>query len=128
MLAAAEHVIPGLGQRLVFSAVGTPLTNDYYCETVRGAVYGTEKTPLQVGPFSFSTETPLPGLFLCGASTICHGVVTAAASGLRAAQSILGARDMNDLLAPPDGSLRIYPSEHPERWPKDAEPGDEAAI
>lgn len=108
MIAAAENIIPGLARAVTFRAVGTPLTNDFYCETFRGAPYGTAKTPFQMGPFSFSSETSVPGLTLCGASTLSHGVAAAALSGLMAAQKVLGAARPEDLLGPADGSLRVY--------------------
>jgi phytoene dehydrogenase-like protein len=90
MLAAAENVIPGIRRRLKFMAVGTPLTNDRYCNVFRGACYGTAKTPWQVGPFSFSQRGPVEGLHLCGASTLSHGVAGALFSGVIAASRILG--------------------------------------
>ncbi len=106
MLDAAEHVIPGLRRRLTFTAVGTPLTNDFYCATFRGAAYGTAKTPLQLGPFSFDPRGPVDGLTLCGASTFSHGVAGASMSGLMAAQRVLGLSSPGACLGPPDGSLR----------------------
>ena len=108
MLAAAEHVIPGVSRHLTFCELGTPLTNDFYCETFRGAAYGTAKTPFQVGPFSFDQRGPVEGLTLCGASTISHGVAGASMSGLIAAQQVLGWKSPGDCLVPPDGSLRTY--------------------
>jgi all-trans-retinol 13,14-reductase len=116
MLAAAEHVVPGLSGALRYLSVGTPLTHDFYCETVRGACYGTAKTPAQVGPFSFDVGTSVAGLYQCGSSTISHGLAGASLSGLMAAQRLLGLAHWNSLLAPPDGSLRVYPSEQPELW------------
>src|SRR5262245_25843940 len=116
MIAAAENVIPGFARAMRFSAVGTPVTNDFYCETPDGASYGTAKTPWQLGPMSFSARGSVPGLYNCGASTVSHGVAGAAMSGLFAAQRVLGAAHVDDLLAPADGSLRVYPSEQPETW------------
>jgi phytoene dehydrogenase-like protein len=116
MLDAAENVIPGLRANLKFADVGTPLTNDFYCETYRGASYGTAKTPWQLGPFSFSQRGPVPGLHLCGSSTISHGVAGASMSGLVAAQHVLGLDSAEALLGPADGSLRIYPADRPEEW------------
>lgn len=109
MLRAAEHVIPGIRRHLVFSALGTPLTNEFYCASWRGSCYGIAKTPWQVGPFAFSTRSPIPGLFLCGASTISHGIAGACFSGLVAARDALGLDDPMDLLGPPDGSLVVLP-------------------
>lgn len=116
VLLAAENVIPGLRERVRFMEVGTPLTNDFYCATHRGAAYGTAKSPWQLGPFSFSQRGPVEGLHLCGSSTLSHGVAGASMSGLIAAQQVLGLSSVDGLLGPPDGSLRVYPAEHPERW------------
>ncbi|MDI1432909.1 phytoene desaturase family protein [Polyangium sorediatum] len=107
MIAAAERMIPGLGKNLTFRAVGTPLTNDFYCETHRGASYGTAKIPALLGPFSFPIRSSVPGLYSVGASTLSHGVAGAATSGLFAARDILGLRRIEDLLAPSDGSLQV---------------------
>ena len=116
MVAAAEAVIPGLTRAMRFRAVGSPVTNDYYCATPFGAAYGTAKTPWQVGPFSFAITTSVRGLYSCGASTISHGVAGASMSGLMAAQAILGAKSIDELLGPADGSLRVYPADRPEEW------------
>ncbi|MDI1448535.1 NAD(P)/FAD-dependent oxidoreductase [Polyangium sp. 6x1] len=110
MIAAAERVIPGLGKNLTFRSVGTPLTNDFYCETHRGSSYGTAKIPFQLGPFSFAIRSSVPGLYNVGASTLSHGVAGAATSGLFAARDILGLRRIEDLLAPADGSLQVVPA------------------
>ena len=111
LLLAAEHVIPDLHRHLTFRSIGTPITNDHYCESFQGAAYGTAKTPWQLGPFSFPIRTRIDGLFQCGASTISHGVGGASMSGLLAAKEILGLRTALDCLGPADGSLRVMPSE-----------------
>jgi phytoene dehydrogenase-like protein len=121
MIAAAENVIPNLSRHVVFRTVGTPVTNDFYCMTPFGATYGTRKTPWQLGPFSFSTRTSVPGLFQCGASTLSHGVAGAAMSGLSAAKGVLGIERVEDLLGPADGSLRTYPADRPEEWLREPE-------
>jgi phytoene dehydrogenase-like protein len=129
ILEAAENVIPGLRDHVKFLAVGTPLTNDFYCETYRGASYGTAKTPWQLGPFSFDQRGPVKGLHFCGASTLSHGVGGASLSGLFAAQHVLEREKADDLLGPADGSLRIYPADRPEEWlaASAEESGDEIA-
>jgi all-trans-retinol 13,14-reductase len=100
MLAAAEHVVPGLRRNLKFVQFGSPLTHDYYCNVFRGACYGTQKTPGQLGPFSFSQRGPVPGLHFCGASTLSHGVAGALMSGIIAAQQVLGLPRPDDVLTP----------------------------
>jgi phytoene dehydrogenase-like protein len=126
MIAAAEQVIPGLSRAIRFRSVGSPLTNDYYCATPRGAAYGTAKTPFQVGPFLFSIATGVDGLHSCGASTVSHGVAGASMSGMMAAQAVLGVKQMGDLLGPADGSLRVYPADRPEEWLTSASHDDRA--
>jgi all-trans-retinol 13,14-reductase len=116
MIAAAENVIPGFRARLRFCEIGTPLTNDFYCRTFRGAAYGVAKTPLQVGPFAMSQRCGIEHLHLCGASTLSHGVGGASLSGLVAAQHVLGLASRDECLSAPDGQLRIVPADHPERW------------
>lgn len=110
MLRAAEHVIPGVRDAITFCELGTPLTNDFYCASWRGSCYGIAKTPSQAGPFSFSTRSPIPGLYLCGASTISHGVAGACFSGLVAARDALGLEDPMELLGTADGSLVVEPA------------------
>lgn len=90
MLAVGEELIPGLRAHLKFLEVGTPLTNEFYCNVWKGSAYGNAKTPFQVGPFSFSQRGPIDGLVLCGASTIGHGLLGALTSGVVAAQRLLG--------------------------------------
>jgi all-trans-retinol 13,14-reductase len=119
MIEAAEQVIPGIARAMRFRAVGSPLTNDHYCETPQGCAYGTAKTPWQLGPFGFAIETSVPGLYSCGASTLSHGVAGAAMTGLIAAQKVVGAHAAEDLLGPADGTLRVYPAEAPETWIED---------
>jgi phytoene dehydrogenase-like protein len=126
MLDAAENVIPGMRRHVRFLEVGTPLTNDFYCETYRGAAYGTAKTPLQVGPFSFNQRGPVEGLHMCGASTLSHGVGGASLSGLFAAQHVLGCKSAEELLAPADGSLRIAPADAPRPSRNDSAPQEPA--
>ncbi|HSQ64387.1 MAG TPA: NAD(P)/FAD-dependent oxidoreductase [Polyangiaceae bacterium] len=110
MLRAAENVIPGLRKAIRFVEVGTPLTNEFYCESVLGAALGTAKTPFQIGPFSFQTRSSIRSLYSCGASTLSHGVGGAAISGVIAAQHVLGRASRDDVLGPADGSLRIHPA------------------
>lgn len=115
-LRAAEQVIPGLRRQVRFLEIGTPLTNDFYCQTHRGAIYGTAKTPWQLGPFSFDQRGPVEGLHFCGASTLSHGVVGASMSGLMVATRILGLDGVERCFGSAEPRLRIYPADRPEEW------------
>lgn len=121
ILDAVETFVPGLRDRTVFRALGTPLTNVHFLHATRGGIYGTEKTLGNLGPLSFQVETHIRGLYQCGASTIAPGINGVTNSGLSAAAAALGcARD--DLLTATGQSLRIYPSEDPASWPTELRP------
>jgi all-trans-retinol 13,14-reductase len=112
-----EQVIPGAKQHIVQVALGTPKTNEYYINSTNGNIYGTEKTLNQVGPFSYKNKSEIEQLFLCGASTLSHGVGGATHSGIAAAAAILGCK-ADDLLIKDDRQkLRIYDAEDAESWP-----------
>lgn len=119
MLRAAGRVVLGLEKHVVFSDLGTPLTNRFYCESSFGNLYGTEKSRFQVGPWAYPIRTEIEGLFLCGASTISHGVLGATMSGLIAAARVLGCRTREVITGPSGPPIRIYPSENPGAWPEE---------
>lgn len=112
ILDAAECFVPGLRDRLVFQALGTPLTNVHFLRATRGAIYGTEKTIGNLGVFSYPVRTPIPGLFECGASTLAPGIHGVTRSGLAAASAVLGCMPA-DLLTATGQNLRIRAAEPP---------------
>jgi phytoene dehydrogenase-like protein len=116
MLTQVERVVPGLRERLVFRAVGSPLTNAHYVAATHGNLYGTEKRRRALGPLGFPLRTPVDGLWMCGASTLGHGVAGATFSGLAVAQQILGV-SRRELLSAQGQSLVTLPAEHPDQWP-----------
>jgi all-trans-retinol 13,14-reductase len=118
MLEMAGRVVPGLEDHVAFAELGTPLTNVHYCESTRGNLYGTDKTLLQIGPFAQPLSTSIEGLWMCGASTLSHGVMGAHISGLAAASQLLRCR-MSSLLEDGGERITLLPSEHPELWPRD---------
>ncbi|MFT4551979.1 MAG: all-trans-retinol 13,14-reductase [Chlamydiales bacterium] len=117
MLRTAEEIVPGLQKNLVFSELGTPLTNQHYLGATRGNIYGTEKSLFQLGPWSFPIRSEIDNLFLCGASTYGHGVQGATFSGLVAAQEILGC-SLDSILSQKGPPVEIYPSENLNKWPE----------
>lgn len=113
MLDAAEHIMPGLREHLVFRELGTPATNVHYCEAYRGSCYGTAKTPWQVGPFALGMTSPIEGLSLCGASTLSHGLAGASTSGLLVAGRLLGWSSQEEGFAPETGAVEVRPASPP---------------
>lgn len=115
MLRGVEHVIPGVSKRVAFSELGSPLTNSFYCRSTRGNLYGTAKTRWQMGPFSFQARTEIDRLYLCGASTLAHGVMGASLSGLAAGAAILQCKP-SELLNPNGKTLQVLQAEDPGNW------------
>jgi phytoene dehydrogenase-like protein len=116
ILDAVEAFVPGIRERTVLRALGTPLTNAHFLQASNGAIYGTEKTLGNLGPFSFAVTTHIRGLYQCGASTIAPGINGVTHSGLAAAAAALGCAP-DDLLTASGQTLRIYPADDPASWP-----------
>jgi hypothetical protein len=117
LLNSIEKVIPGAKEHIVQMELGTPKTNQYYIKSTNGNVYGTEKTLNQIGPFSFSAKSEIENLFLCGASTLSHGVGGATNSGVVTAAKVLNCSPQK-LLQPDDAQhIRIYDAEDSSSWP-----------
>jgi len=117
MLAILDRRFPGIKEAVVFQNLATPLTNNHYIKAHRGNIYGIDKSVWQAGSLGFRTGTEFRNLYLCGASTMAHGVAYSTNSGLSAAAKILHCRPQ-DLLRQNGPKLKIYPSEDPDQWPK----------
>lgn len=115
-LKSLERIIPDVSKSIVFSALGTPLTNAHYVDSTDGCIYGTEKSRRQLGPFAFTARSEIAGLTLCGASTLSHGVMGAMMSGLAAASSILHCRP-SELLRSTGQQVRTYLADDSREWP-----------
>ncbi len=117
ILNTVENLIPDAGKHIIQAELGTPMTNNFYINSTRGNVYGTEKTLLGVGPFAFKAKTEIENLYLTGASTLSHGVGGATNSGLETAAKILGCKPEELLIEDENQKLRIYDPEDPTSWP-----------
>ena len=113
-----EKVIPGAKNNVVQVELGTPKTNQFYIKGTQGNVYGTEKNFMQIGPFSFNTKSEIQNLYLCGASTLSHGVGGASYSGVEAAAKILNVNPETLLIPDKRQELKIYDAEDPSGWPE----------
>ncbi len=118
MVRGLERRISGLSKHIVFYSLGTPLTNEHYLNATRGNLYGIDKRPSQVGPWAFATRTEFEGLFLCGASTLSHGVAGATASGFEAAKAVLNCRSRDLLTHTGSPGPLLLPAEGLSRWPE----------
>ncbi|WP_149275950.1 phytoene desaturase family protein [Pareuzebyella sediminis] len=118
MLKGLEKVIPGITSHIVHCELGTPLTNEFYINTTRGNVYGTEKSLRHIGPFAYRAKSEIENLYLCGASILSHGVAGASHSGVETAAQILGCTS-DELKSPAeDQKLRIYEAEDSSDYPE----------
>lgn len=116
MLKVIDEFVPGLSERVVFSDLGTPLTNRHYVEATAGSLYGTEKRLRQLGPFAFAPRSALRGLYLAGASTMSgHGIMGATLSGLDAARAILKIGN-EEILRQRGAPLEVMSAEDPASW------------
>lgn len=113
-----EKIIPGAKQKIVQAELGTPKTNEFFINSTKGNVYGTEKTLNQVGPFSYKNKSEIKNLYLCGASTLSHGVAGATQSGIVAAAGILNCKPEDLLIEDATQKIRIYDAEEPSTWPE----------
>lgn len=90
MIEAAEPLLPGLAESIVYRDDSSPLSQERYVRSAAGSPYGLRSTPDQ---FLLHRPTPLTwvsGLYLAGAGTIFgHGVLATMASGVLAASLVL---------------------------------------
>jgi len=117
MVRGLEKRIPGLSKHIVYYSLGTPLTNEYYLNATRGNLYGIDKRPSQVGPLGFTPRTEFDGLYLCGQSTLSHGVAGVTASGIDAAKAVLNCRS-RDILTQSGNGPQFLQAERPDTWPE----------
>ena len=112
-----KRILPAVHKNIVHLEVGTPITNEYYINTTKGNVYGTEKGFMQTGPFSYKAKTEIENLYMCGASIMSHGVAGASYSGVKTAAEILGCREEDLIQKDESQALRIYDAEDSSQWP-----------
>lgn len=112
-----ERMLPGARQNTVQVELGTPKTNQFFVNSTNGNVYGTEKTLKYVGPFAYRNKSEINNLYLCGASTLSHGVAGATYSGVEAAAKILNCTKEDLLVEDKNQKIRIYDAEDPASWP-----------
>lgn len=118
LLNTFKKIMPRVHERVVRIELGTPLTNEHYINSTRGNVYGTEKGFWQTGPFSFTAKSEIENLFLCGSSTMSHGVAGASYTGVKAAAEILGCNEADLLQKDDTQRIRIYEAEDSSEWPE----------
>jgi phytoene dehydrogenase-like protein len=90
IILTAERHIPGLSEHLDVVVTATPLSSAYWVNAVRGAMYGPEETPDQMGLGRFTSfASGVDGLYLAGSGTIGAGVAACLSSGIGAARKAI---------------------------------------
>lgn len=118
MLKTLEQVLPNIREHIIHKELGTPITNEYYINTTKGSVYGTEKKLTQIGPFAYKAKSEIKNLYLCGASIVSHGVAGAGYSGLQTAGEILNLKQKDLLKTDTDQEVTILEAEENTNYPK----------
>jgi all-trans-retinol 13,14-reductase len=91
-------LFPNAGSRIVFRESATPLSHVRFTRATGGTGYGIAATPDQFMRNRPGYRGPLPGLYLCGASTRAgHGIVGSMSTGRQAALRI--AKDLGKAIA-----------------------------
>lgn len=74
---------PQVKGHVIFTELGTPLTNNHFMATSEGEVYGASHTTQRytVWQDALQPATPIPGLFLTGQDIFCDGVGAALIAG-----------------------------------------------
>ncbi|MEO6540952.1 MAG: NAD(P)/FAD-dependent oxidoreductase [Ferruginibacter sp.] len=117
LLNTFKRILPGVHKNIVHIEIGTPLTNEYYINSTKGNVYGTEKGFWQTGPFSYTAKTEIENLYMCGSSIMSHGVAGSSYSGVKTAAEILGCTEDDLLQKDESQNVRIYDIEDRSQWP-----------
>lgn len=99
LLALAERRVPGFGELVSYTELGTPLTIAGFTGHAGGAIYGLPSTPERFSLSCTSVETPVIGLLLTGSDVAVPGVVGALMGGAATAGHVLGAGGLQRLLA-----------------------------
>jgi prolycopene isomerase len=106
LLAEFEPYFPGLRKSLTFLQSSTPLTLERYTRNYRGATYGWELIPPQIGSKRLSHQSPVPGLYLSGHWTeegpASFRVVLSGINTARVVLADAGVHDSIPSFKPPD--------------------------
>jgi all-trans-retinol 13,14-reductase len=82
--------------------VGSPVTNKFYIEAMKGEIYGLDHNKERFGPETWHTlrpDTDIPNLYLTGQDVMTCGFCGAMFSGLISTSKILSRNLMTDLIS-----------------------------
>ncbi|XP_022085438.1 putative all-trans-retinol 13,14-reductase [Acanthaster planci] len=96
------NLYPQLRDKVDYFSVGSPVTNKYYIEAMKGEIYGLDHNKERFSTQTWHTlrpETDIPNLYLTGQDVMTCGFVGAAFSGLISCSKILSRNLMADVVA-----------------------------
>ena len=98
MLDFANKKIVGLKAHILFIEAGSPATLQRYTLNHKGAAYGWDVSPKQVGANRIANKAPIEGLYFAGHwTTPGGGVYGVSYSGVQTAQKVLGLSQQKEL-------------------------------
>jgi len=98
MLDFADKKIAGLKAHTLFIEAGSPATLQRYTLNHKGAAYGWDVSPKQVGANRIANKAPIEGLYFAGHwTTPGGGVYGVSYSGVQTAQKVLGLTKQQEL-------------------------------
>jgi len=98
MLDFADKKIVGLKAHTLFIEAGSPATLQRYTLNHKGAAYGWDVSPKQVGANRTANKAPIEGLYFAGHwTTPGGGVYGVSYSGVQTAQKVLGLNQQKEL-------------------------------
>ncbi|MCF7971336.1 MAG: NAD(P)/FAD-dependent oxidoreductase, partial [Methylococcaceae bacterium] len=98
MLKFADKKISGLKEHVLFIESGSPKTMQRYTLNHKGAAYGWDVIPEQVGANRIANKAPIEGLYFAGHwTTPGGGVYGVSYSGVQTAQKVLGLSQQKEL-------------------------------
>jgi all-trans-retinol 13,14-reductase len=100
LIKAAEQVMPGMSEHIVYQEVSTPFSVTRFIGSSGGTSYGIAFTPEYFLHNRPATKTEVKGLYLCGASTRTgHGIFGAMTGGVEAAAAVAGRKVRGEVMA-----------------------------
>jgi len=88
LLKSLCKVFPELKDKVIYTDIGTPLSNNFYIGSFRGESYGLEHTPKRFRATCTQPRTPIEGFYITGQDVCSAGIAGAMFGGYSCAFAI----------------------------------------
>ena len=102
MIKKAIENYPFLKNMIDYISVGTPLTNNYYLNSINGECLGLDSSPNRFLKYHITPKTDINNLYLSGQDICTGGIAGAISGGLLCSYSILNYGKLYNLLMKKD--------------------------